>query len=47
MIDSIVLMIVQNKKLTGLEEEHNKWMERLDNYKSWIDKHKIKEVKAG
>ena len=33
--------------MNGLEDEYNKWNERLEGYKNWIDKHKIKEIKAG
>ena len=47
MIDSIVKMIIQSKRLNGLEEENKKYKERLDAYNAWIDKHRIKEVKAG
>ncbi len=47
MIDSIVTMIIQNKKQSSQEDEYNKWIERLDNYKQWLHKHEVHELKAG
>ena len=38
MIDSIVLMIVEKKRIDGCEEDYSRWTERLASYKTWIEK---------
>jgi hypothetical protein len=41
MIDNIVLMIVEKKRLEGMEEDYSRWNERLTSYKNWIEKSKL------
>ncbi len=40
-------MIVKSKKLNGQEEDFHRYFERIEGYKAYIEKHKVKTVKAG
>lgn len=47
MIDNIVRMIIENKRLDGSEEDYQHWVERVNKYKEWKSKMKVTETKPG
>jgi hypothetical protein len=47
LIDQAVDLVIQSKSSQGDTAEATRWQERKDNFKTWLEKHHVKNVKAG
>ena len=47
LIDQAVDLVIQSRSSQGDSAEATRWQERKDNFKTWLDKHNVKNVKAG
>lgn len=47
MLDNVVYMIMKSKKANNEADEYSRYKDRLNNYKEWLNKKSLKDVKAG